>query len=224
MDFGFILVIILQVIALFTAIVFHEYAHGWVAYRLGDPTARYSGRLTLNPLAHVDIFGTIIFPLFLFLIRSPFIFGWAKPVPINPLYFRKPYRGMMLVGLAGPVMNCALAAVGAALWYLLTSITPPVYPSGGGVIATNLLEALTLFLAFCIIINIILALFNLIPLPPLDGSRVLTYFLSQRGRMIMHRMEPFGIVGIFIVLFLLRQSGLLERVLWPLLHWLGLGG
>ncbi|MFQ6033376.1 MAG: site-2 protease family protein [Candidatus Bipolaricaulia bacterium] len=213
--FELILEVALLLLAAAAAIILHEYAHGWVAYRLGDPTAQLAGRLTLNPLAHVDPLGTVLVPamllLFALLTRVPIIiFGWAKPVPINPLYFRRPYRGMMLVGLAGPLMNLSLAGVGAAIWY-------PLSHSGQAVP-----EVLVLFLAIFILINIILACYNLIPIPPLDGSRVLAYFLPPRGRLLLRRLEPFGIAAVFGILFLLWQTDLVDRLILPLLRWLGL--
>jgi len=193
--------------ALFGSVILHEVAHGWVAYRLGDPTAKLAGRLTLNPLAHIDLTGTILLPLLLILLRAPFIIGWAKPVPINPLYFRRPYQGMMLVGAAGPLTNLALAGAATALWYPLHQL-----PAMPGLILEGL--------GALILINIILAAFNLIPIPPLDGSRVLAYFLPPRGRMMLHRLEPFGFLGVLAVLLLLQWGDVLERLILPLLRWL----
>lgn len=214
MALDMILSLIFWLVALFGAIILHEYAHGLVAWRLGDPTAKLAGRLTLNPLAHIDLFGTVLLPLMLFLIRSPFIIGWAKPVPINPLYFRRPYRDMMLVGLAGPAMNFSLALLGAAVWYPLGQTSASA--------ADGLLALSAEFLAIFILLNIILALFNLIPFPPLDGSRVVAYFLPPRWRALFHRLEPFGIIGIFLILILLQQTDILERLILPLARWLGL--
>lgn len=200
----------LALVAFFTAVVFHEYAHGRVAYWLGDPTARDAGRLTLNPLAHMDPFGTVLLPLFLAVLRFVLkidvpIVGYARPVPVNPRYFSHPYQGMMIVALAGPLINLALAAAGTALWYSLSGPSP-----------------FTMFLAYFIVINVVLAVFNLIPVPPLDGSRVLLYVLPEGGKRLLHQLEPFG----FVIIFLLLYAGLLERLIMPIVSWVerGLGG
>ncbi|MCS7197308.1 MAG: site-2 protease family protein [Candidatus Bipolaricaulota bacterium] len=184
--------------AFLIAVVFHEYAHGRVAYALGDPTARDAGRLTLNPLAHIDPIGTVILPLLLAVLRLP-IFGYAKPVPINPIYFRHPYQGMMLVALAGPAINLLWAGVGAGLWHLM-----------------DLPVVLSAFVRYFVVINILLAVFNLIPVPPLDGSRVLLYLLPERGKRVLLLLEPFG----FVIIFLLLYAGVFEHLLLPIVSWM----
>lgn len=205
MSFEMIVEFALALVAFFAAVVFHEYAHGRVAYALGDPTARDARRLTLNPLAHIDPFGTILLPLLLATLRFAFnmnvpILGYAKPVPINPIYFRRPYQGMMLVALAGPLINLILAGAGTGLWYGLGASLP---------------HLLSFFLFYFVVINVILALFNLIPVPPLDGSRVLLYLLPEGGKRILLQLEPFG----FVIIFLLLYGGLLERVIMPVVAW-----
>jgi len=187
--------IIIQLLALFLAIVPHEVAHGYVAWKLGDPTARRANRLTLNPLAHIDLFGSIILPGMLMFMHSPVLFGWAKPVPFNPWYFRDRRRGIMLVGAAGPVTNFAMAILSALLYRLLG-------PVGG---------LFTLFLAYLCITNIILGVFNLIPIPPLDGSRVVMGLLPEEWVEPYLRLERFGIIIIFGLLWL----GVLNRVISP---------
>lgn len=164
----------------------HEVAHGYVAWKLGDPTARQANRLTLNPLAHIDLFGSIILPAMLFLMHSPVLFGWAKPVPFNPWYFRNPRQGIMLVGAAGPLANFALAIFSALLIRLIGA--------AGGILTT--------FLAYLCITNVILGVFNLIPIPPLDGSRVAMGFLPDDWVQLYQRIEPFGIFIIFGLLWL----------------------
>ncbi|MFH1276808.1 MAG: site-2 protease family protein [Candidatus Eisenbacteria bacterium] len=175
---------------LFFSIVVHEFAHGYVANRLGDPTAEKAGRLTLNPLAHVDIVGSVLVPLALIATGSRFLFGWAKPVPINPTHFRDPMVGMAKTGAAGPASNLILAFVAAILYRLGLG--------GFGSIASNLLR-------YAIEINVLLALFNLMPIPPLDGSRVILPFVPRSVAKVYWDLEPYGM---FIVIGLLVTGGL----------------
>jgi len=186
------------VIILIFAIVVHEYAHGWVAYRLGDSTAKQLGRLTLNPLKHVDPVGTIIFPALLILMKSPFIFGWAKPVPINFRNLRHPKRDIMWVGLAGPAINIVIAVFCSLLMKL------PISGHMEGV------------LALAILINLILAVFNLLPIPPLDGSRFVMGLLPLPYARNYAKLEPYGIIIVCLLLFF----GVLENVVWPVVVFL----
>ncbi|MGI6434903.1 MAG: site-2 protease family protein [Syntrophomonadaceae bacterium] len=180
--------------AILIAITFHEYAHGWVAYVLGDDTPRLQGRLTINPLPHIDWVG-----FFMLLI---FHFGWAKPVQINPNNFKNVSfkQGMMLVSLAGPGMNMLLALLGLILIRLLI----PFHGSEGFDIALQLLEPL-------VTINIILAAFNLIPLPPLDGSKILAGLLPDVGTRFIYALEQYGVV----ILLLLIMTGLASKIFLP---------
>ena len=182
------------------AVVAHEYAHGWVAYRLGDPTPKYSGRLTLNPLAHIDPIGTIILPLSLLLLGSRIIFGWAKPVPINFLSLRNPKRDMFWVGLAGPFANIFLVLI---LSFLLKMKLP-------------LGAFFNEFIIAAIMINLVLAIFNIIPIPPLDGSRLVAAILPWRYAIIYNRLEPFG----FLIILLLLYMGLLNKLILPVVRFL----
>ena len=180
---------VLGVVALVFSIILHEVAHGYAAFKMGDPTAAFSNRLTLNPIAHIDLFGSIILPLCLFLSPSPFLLGWAKPVPINPYNFRNYKRGMMLTALAGPATNFLLALIAYGLFFGVSFFDTPIV----------LLRFLSIFFKT----NIVLGVFNLIPIPPLDGSRVLYGLLPGRWAEEYMRLEPYGIFIIFGLLLLI---------------------
>jgi Zn-dependent protease len=172
---------------LLVSLVLHELAHGWVAWKLGDPTAKLHGRLTLNPIKHLDTWGTVMLAVTFLGSGGQFFFGWAKPVPVDPRYFKDPQRGMMLVGAAGPVTNYLLALVAAALIWLTYT--------------WSMWLAQTLYILFAL--NIILGTLNLIPIPPLDGSRVLGGFLPREAyaRWVTYdRYGNFVFMGLFIVM------------------------
>lgn len=210
MNIGSLLDIALSLVAVFAAIVFHEVSHGYVAYRLGDPTPKVRGRLTLNPLAHIDLIGTILVPLALVVMGSRFLFGWAKPVPINPNYFRKPFKGMLYVAIAGPATNLTLALATAAVGRLTLGVIPNSLLFSGQTFGAYLLQAIFYLLGFFVIINVVLAVFNMIPIPPLDGSRVLTYFLPPEGKRIMLTLERYGFLILLALILLGGISGLLN--------------
>ncbi len=211
MTFAGVLEIVLSLIAVFTAIVLHEFSHGYIAFRLGDPTAKMQGRLTLNPLAHIDPIGTILVPIVLVILRSPFLFGWAKPVPINPNHFRNPYKGMFYVAIAGPLMNIALALGASAIGRLAILITPLSLLYGRG-FSAYVVQTIFYLLGFFVIINIILAVFNMLPVPPLDGSRVLTYFLPPEGKRVMMQLERYGFIIVLALLYLGALRGLIGLI------------
>ena len=200
--------IALLVVPVLAAIVFHEVAHGAVAYGLGDPTAARHGRLTLNPLPHIDPFGTVILPALLMLApllfgTRPFIFGYARPVPIDVRRLRHPRRDAVLVAMAGPATNLALATLSAAVLAWLPSAAEP----------TSLLRALALMARASIEINCLLAVFNLLPIPPLDGGRVLAALLPRRQARVLGMLEG---VGFLVLLLVLMNSHIVSTLVHPL--------
>ncbi|MBI5555729.1 MAG: site-2 protease family protein [Elusimicrobia bacterium] len=183
-------------------LVIHEYAHGKMAERCGDSTARYLGRLTLNPIAHIDMFGTIILPLLLIITRSPFVFGWAKPVPINPNNFRNPRWDTVKVGLAGPGANIVTALVSAGILRIILACGKAPGIAGG-------------VLVIMVVVNLVFAFFNLVPVPPLDGSHVLAGFLPARLAYTYETtMQRYGMILIFGLMFL----GFFSKILFPLAY------
>ena len=198
---------VVRFVAIVPAIVLHEVAHGYVAWRLGDPTARDRGRLTLNPIAHIDLFGTILLPILLLVLRTGFVFGYAKPVPINPSFFRNRSRGMLWVAAAGPLTNALLAAATTLLGRLVLLVVDPSFLLQTSM-AAGLLRTVIALLYFFVVWNLVLALLNLIPIPPLDGSRILAHFLPAEGRRAMASIERYG----FFLLIALLALGVLDRM------------
>jgi Zn-dependent protease len=190
--------IIIFVAILLFSVIFHEIAHGLVAEKLGDPTAREAGRLTLNPIPHIDLFGSILLPIFLLAIHSPILFGAAKPVPVDYRNLRNLKRDMFLVALAGPATNFVLAMLAAVVFRL----APTISTMG----QTLLIETISL--------NLVLCFFNLIPIPPLDGSKILASLFGFLDREWMYRLlalERFG----FIILIIFLFTGLVQSILLP---------
>ncbi len=198
MDFIFILFYFLIIIP---SAIIHEYAHGWMADRLGDPTARHMGRLTLNPIAHIDLFGTILLPLFLFFMTAGgFLFAYAKPVPYNPFNLSNIKRDPALVGAAGPLSNLILAFI----FSMFIRFIP-------------LQEGFIMFFSIIVYANILLAVFNLIPIPPLDGSKILFALLPDSAWGLRQTLEQYGfIILLFFIFFLADVLGPIINILFKL--------
>ncbi|MCC5016200.1 MULTISPECIES: site-2 protease family protein [unclassified Legionella] len=197
--------IVTWILPVLFAITLHEAAHALVANYFGDKTAKMLGRLSVNPLRHIDLIGTIIVPV-ITLILSGFVFGWAKPVPINSSQLRNPRRDMVLVSAAGPVSNLIMAFLWACCLKLATMLDPN---------SSNIALFLLLTSRAGILINLLLAYFNLIPIPPLDGGRVVACLLPVRQALIYEKIEPFG----FFILLALLLSGILGWLLNPAISW-----
>jgi len=219
--------IIIPLTALIISVVLHEVMHGFVGNRLGDPTPKMLGRLTLNPIKHLDPWMSVALPALLVLIGSPIIFGAAKPVPINPIHFKDPRKDMALVALAGPLTNFSLALLGIALFKLIfQSDTFSLMFLTQGISATSPLSWLVLFLSSHITINLVLGFLNLIPIPPLDGSKVLSAFLPEEIAASYERLAPYGIFILFALLLFplgpLNIGNLLQFLLTTTLRLFGL--
>lgn len=195
--------VIIGLFILLPAVILHEYAHGWVAYRCGDMTAKLAGRLTFNPLKHIDPVGTVILPGILLIMRSlgypVFIFGWAKPVPVNFMALNNPRRDMMLVGLAGPAMNILIALCFSLLLRL------------------DLADEIKALFLLAVFINLLLASFNLLPIPPLDGSRFVMGFLHGTWLRLYRSLEPYGMLIVVLLLYV----GVLDEVVYPMIGLFG---
>jgi len=220
------LLTLFTIAALIISVVFHEYAHGFAAYKLGDNTAKDAGRLTLNPLNHLDPVGSIILPLLLVLSNSGFIIGWAKPVPYNPYNLRDPKYGDLKVAIGGPATNLMLAiffGIVARLTpiavHLKYSIINGFFMRENdyllGQMSGDLIASIFVISIIACFINLLLMIFNLIPIPPLDGSKALMAFLPHNWQITMRRIEPYGF---FIIIFLLMFG--FFNLIWPVLLFL----
>lgn len=204
--------IVIAALPVLIAITFHEVSHGYVAYRLGDPTAKMLGRLTLNPIAHIDIFGTVIMPVMLLVLTNgQFVFGYAKPVPINPMNFKKPRQGMALSAAAGPVTNILLAL---ASFILARFILVPLSIISPAEATEAVIKPLLMIFSASIVMNVVLACFNMIPIPPLDGGRVLVGLLPSKQAISFSKIEPFG----FIIVLVLIYTGIANLFIMPFIR------
>ncbi|MEN8153220.1 MAG: site-2 protease family protein [Acidobacteriota bacterium] len=194
---GNIITIAIQFLVVLFALSVHESAHAWMAERFGDPTGRLQGRISLNPIAHIDPIGTIIFPVILALAGAP-VFGWAKPVMVNPFNLRNPKKDGIYIAAAGPVSNIILAISGVVVFLILKNIGVLGMSSFG----SKGIEAIALILINLILINIFLAIFNLLPIPPLDGSRILEGFLEGEALVTFKKIEPYGFLILMAVIYL----------------------
>ena len=176
-----------EIVVLIFSIVIHEFSHGWVANYLGDPTAKYQGRLTLNPLPHIDPLGSILIPFLMFLSGTGIIFGWAKPVPYNPYNLKDQRRGPALVAAAGPLSNLIVAVFFGLVIRIL--------------IAQGITSGIIVFLSFIVLINIVLGIFNLVPIPPLDGSKLLFSILPYSTRHLQEFLERNGMLLLLVFIF-----------------------
>lgn len=192
-----LLQLIIQAPPLLFALTVHELAHGYIAYRLGDPTAKMAGRLTMNPLKHLDPLGVLAFIIMKI--------GWAKPVPVDPRYFRNPRKDMLTVALAGPASNVILAVASAVLVKLLVYF--PVLPLA-------ILQPLAHMLVASVWINLMLAIFNLLPIPPLDGSKILMGLLPPQAAYNYAKLEPWG----FVLVIALFYTGIIGRLILPIIR------
>ncbi len=204
--------VLISALPILIAITFHEVAHGFVAYKLGDPTAKFLGRLTLNPIAHIDIVGTILLPFMLIVLTNgQFVFGYAKPVPINPMNFKNPRKGMAISAAAGPVTNIILAFLSMLILKLVLAPLAMVSPES---MSDTVFKPLMMIFTSSIVVNVVLASFNMIPIPPLDGGRVLAGLLPSRHAMSFSKIEPFG----FIIVLVLIYSGIANYIIMPFIN------
>lgn len=200
--------IIFWILAFLVAITVHEAAHAWMADRLGDPTPRVTGRLSLNPIKHLDPYGTVLLPLFLLIIGSPLLFGWAKPVMFDPYNLKNPRRDAALISLAGPFINLALATLLAASLKLLSPFSPLYFYYD--------------LIRFGVVVNVTLAIFNLIPVHPLDGGKILVGILPRaEARQVDDLMQRYGLIVLFILIFpLFGRVSLISTVISPVISFI----
>jgi Zn-dependent protease len=201
--------IVLSIVPLLFAIILHEVSHGWVAEKLGDPTARMMGRITLNPISHIDPIGSIILPGILLLTGSPWVFGWAKPVPVNFGNLRGGRRDMALVALSGPLCNFVLAVLSSIIFHL--TVRGAAGPAG---ISDRIIVPVHMMASYSVLYNLVLMVINLLPILPLDGGRIVAGLVPVRIAMAMARMERYGM----LIVLLLIALGIWSYVVGPVIY------
>lgn len=204
--------IVLMVVPMVFAVTIHEMAHGYAAERMGDPTARLAGRISLNPIRHLDVVGSILLPIILKITGSPILFGYAKPVPINPHYFKDYRFGTIVVSLAGVSANLLIAILSGILFQLIYHFHPLWY----GSFFSSVIEEFFYMLRYSVIINLVLMVFNLIPIPPLDGSRVVAMLLPDHLRTQFEQIERFGILILIFLIYMNITGKIISIVVNPL--------
>jgi Zn-dependent protease len=204
--------IIVSAFPILIAIVFHELSHGFAANKLGDPTAKMMGRLTLNPIAHIDPIGTILMPLMLIIFTNgQFVFGYAKPVPINPMNFKNPRRDMAISAAAGPITNIILSILSILILKFIMAPLSFLLPES---VSSAIMTPLIMIFQSSVVVNVVLAAFNMIPIPPLDGGRVLMGFLPYKQAVTFGKIEPFG----FIIVIFLIATGIANYFVMPIVN------
>ncbi len=196
------IILVIHLAILLISVVIHEVSHGWIANYLGDPTAKHAGRLTLNPIKHLDLWGSFLIPVSLLIIGSPILFGYAKPVPYNPYNLKNKKWGPAMVAIAGPASNLIIA--------ILFGLTLRFIPFGQSIYMQNFVQ----IMAYIVLLNLLLAVFNLVPIPPLDGSKILFALLPYKYQQLSFQLERYGLVLVLFFIFFLF------KYITPIIFWL----
>ncbi|MCE5335683.1 MAG: site-2 protease family protein [Desulfobacteraceae bacterium] len=211
--FDYVIIITLKWVPFLFAVILHEVAHGWVAEKLGDPTARVMGRITLNPLVHIDLVGSILLPAFLYLTDSPFLFGWAKPVPVNFANLRGGRKDMAMVALSGPLTNFVLAALSSLVYHMTFQTGHQGTMEVSRIWHDYLSEPLHIMAFNAFAFNLVLMVINLLPIPPLDGGRIVVGLAPLNVAVALERMEHYGM----LIVLILIGTGLWSYIVRPVL-------
>lgn len=213
----YLLIILIELVCIVVSVMVHEVSHGYAAYRLGDPTAKNAGRLTLNPAKHLDPVGSVLLPLVMALMNGP-IFAYAKPVPYNPYHFKDRKKGELIVAFAGPLSNVAQALVGALVCFLASYAAPSFYFNR---IAFEVLSWIYTFGYYYCYINLVLFFFNIIPLPPLDGASIVAVFLNNKGLEVFYKIKQYSMFILLAVMILIPMVTPWNPLSWYMQHTAG---